>query len=671
MWKTGLKFVLGIWLIATFTQHVQADYPGAYVGKAELRDLAISPDGKRLALLKTGHEFGFAQRFGWDEIEITDSATGDTELKLEQGYTYTSKSTNWLYDWVYWPFDDVILANAVEFTVSRKKFKTRSVFLRIDPETGEKKILSSSRKGKLSKELEFPKLIAHNAGSREVALAVPNGSRTDLTVINVDTGHSRIADSTNGQVLTWFLGDQMRPVMRVEKSKSGALHLYYASNDNGRTWQLRFQHDFLNEGFRPISYVQASNSFIVLARPGNAERAGLYEFSLATGQFTHLLFEHQSLDLYSARVSGETDALIYASYWDDKLEKHWFDDGAAKLGRAIDKALPDETNWSLYDLSENGSGWVIFISSPTNPGAFYVLRKDIMRLRKVSDTRPHVNLKSTSMPVRIDYKAADGLPLRGYFTPSIHSSENAPLIVMPHGGPVSRDRLDWDGWAQYFAFRGYSVFQPQFRGSDGFGRTFVQLGYGEWGKAMQQDIADGVSALEHAGLVRPDAPRSIVGASYGGYAALAAGTMTPDAYQCVVSYAGVSDLPRFMRQYGKEDPLDVFSRKIWMQRINNGDEDEGKLWHRSPISYIDYLKAPVFLIHGTEDEIVYPEQTVAFHEAALNAGKSSQILLLEETGHQIYSDDTNADLLVAMNSFLVKCMPPAIKSPDIVPTNIP
>ncbi len=671
MRKSVLKFLLFVGLALVSHHEVNADYPGAYVGKAELRDIAISPDGKRLILLKTGHEFGFAQRFGWDELEITDSASGETQLKLEQDYNYNNSSINWLYDWVYWPFDDVILANAVEFTVSRKRFKTRSVFLRIDPETGEHKILSSSRKVRMTEDLEFPKLIAHNANTREVALAVPDGSRTTLTLINIDTGQSRVADSAREPVLTWFLDDRMRPVMRVEKSKTGALHLYRVSKDGGQTWQLRFQHDYLNEGFHPIVYSKRTNSFTVLAEPEDAERTGLYEFSLDTGEFTRLVFEHDSLDLSSARASGSTDNLLYASYWDDKLEKHWFDDGAARLARAVDKALPDEANWTLFDISENGDAWVIFVSSPINPGEFYVLRKDIKRLRKISDTRPHVNLKSTSMPRRIDYTTSDGLRLRGYFTPSIKSPEAAPLIVMPHGGPVSRDSLDWDGWAQYFAFRGYSVFQPQFRGSGGFGRHFVELGYGEWGQAMQQDIADGVSALEQIGLVQTTTPRSIVGASYGGYAALAAGTMSPDAYQCVISYAGISDLPRFMRQYNTEDPVDAFVRRIWAQRINKSVESETDFWHRSPISYVNHLKAPVFVIHGTEDEIVFPEQTLAFHEAAINAGKSSQILLLEQTGHQIHSDDTNEDLLVAMNNFLVKCMPPANIASGSTPANLP
>ena len=650
---------------------VLADFPAAYVGKAELRDLAVSPDGNELVLLKTGHEDDIVQKFGWDELVIQDSATGDTKLELKQTYTYYSKSVNWLYDWVSWPFDDVILSSGFEFTVSGDKFKSRSVFLTINPETGEKKVLAASRRRNLDKELDTPKLIASDAERREVTLAIHKKSSVDLVSINVDTGKRRLLDTANGRTLTWLLDDQMRPVMRIERSKSGGFHQYYSSEDGGRSWTLRFRNDPLNEGFRPVSYSTDTNGFIVVSRPPGEEHASLYEFDLATGQFGKKLFGIADYDVSSARVKRGSHELMYSTYWKDKLEKHWFAPEDAKLGRAIDAALPDEANWSVFDMSRNGQAWVMYVSSPINPGSYYVLRSDLKRLRKISDARPHIDLSTTSMPQRVDYQASDGLPLRGYFTPSTRSPGNAPLIVMPHGGPVSRDRMDWDGWAQYFAFRGYAVFQPQFRGSGGFGRTFERLGHGEWGRAMQQDIADGVAALEQRGLVNPNQPRSIVGASYGGYAALAAATMTPDAYQCAVSYAGVSDLPRMLRQYDPADAVDSSIRKIWIQRMNNGRDDDTELWHRSPISYIDYLKAPVLVIHGTEDEIVHMDQTTAFYEAAIKAGKQAQILLLEQTGHQIYNDDTNTDLLVAMNAFLVQCMPPARKAPPPNESNLP
>ena len=97
------KLVACLVLSLAYSSNVFADYPAAYVGKAELRDIAVSPDGTELVLLKTGHKDDIVQKFGWDEIAIEDSATGDTRIEIKQTYTYYSKSVNWLYDWVSWP----------------------------------------------------------------------------------------------------------------------------------------------------------------------------------------------------------------------------------------------------------------------------------------------------------------------------------------------------------------------------------------------------------------------------------------------------------------------------------------------------------------------------------------------------------------------------------------
>ena len=117
-----------------------------------------------------------------------------------------------------------------------------------------------------------------------------------------------------------------------------------------------------------------------------------------------------------------------------------------------------------------------------------------------------------------------------------------PLVLMPHGGPWARDRLDFNPWVQYLAARGYAVFQPNFRGSWGFGETFLRSGDREWGRKMQDDLADGVKTLADQGVIDP-ARVCIVGASYGGYAALAGATLTPTAYKCAVSLAGISETP--------------------------------------------------------------------------------------------------------------------------------
>jgi dipeptidyl aminopeptidase/acylaminoacyl peptidase len=165
----------------------------------------------------------------------------------------------------------------------------------------------------------------------------------------------------------------------------------------------------------------------------------------------------------------------------------------------------------------------------------------------------------------IAYSTRDGAQIWGYLTTPRGAPRSAPLIVMPHGGPESRDVYGFDTLAQFLASRGYLVFQPQFRGSGGFGRAFAELGYRQWGQRMQNDVTDGVRHLIETG--RADASRiCIFGASYGGYAALAGAAFTPDLYRCAVSWAGVSDLVdlvRDERRYGSIRRIRLCAARRW------------------------------------------------------------------------------------------------------------
>ncbi len=126
--------------------------------------------------------------------------------------------------------------------------------------------------------------------------------------------------------------------------------------------------------------------------------------------------------------------------------------------------------------------------------------------RFLTDVYRDLNERRVSKVQAIKYKAADGLEITGYLTLAARQgSQNLPLVVLPHGGPKSRDTLEFDWWSQALASRGYAVLRPNFRGSSGLGWPFVEAGFGEWGKAMQTDLSDGVRYLAKQGADRPQA----------------------------------------------------------------------------------------------------------------------------------------------------------------------
>lgn len=625
-----------------------AEYPKAFVGKPETRDVSLSPDGGSVALLNTGYHRGVQQVAGWDEIEIKSTDTGEQ--------TFLRDTEEWLYSWVYWAFDDVIIANGVKYSWSRfSGTKAQPQLIAINPKTGQSRVLSKGRRGSLKRNLRFPKLIGIDAEKRSILAIQPDGAGFSLVSINVDRGATKKLDRSRGNVRTWFLNDQNQPVIKVVRNKAGSVDHYYRRV--GGAWKIFFNHDLLGNDFAPVSQGRDSNTYYVMARPEGAERTGLYLFDLKEGVFKERIYEHSKFDLAGAYADIAKGTPKYAAFWSDNYEKHWFDPAFQEKGAKISEAFGGATNWSLLETTDDNQTWLIYVSSPVRPGDYFVYQSEERRLRAVSRRRAGIQRSKMSPPEKITYQARDGTELFGYFTPARNGSADSPLIVIPHGGPVARDTPDWDGWAQFFAFKGYSVFQPQFRGSGGFGLQFEQAGFGKWGEEMQWDIYDGVSTLVERDLVNATSPRSIVGASYGGYAALTAVTMAPDAFSCAVSLNGVSSLPAMLRQYQLDDPVEKYVKSIWEARFGMPTKSLAELDAVSPITHVEAIKAPIFLLHGTEDQIVAYEQSQSFAEAAEQAGKWVQLVKLEGVGHRNYSDDVNTEILIQIDRFMQQCMP--------------
>jgi dipeptidyl aminopeptidase/acylaminoacyl peptidase len=232
---------------------------------------------------------------------------------------------------------------------------------------------------------------------------------------------------------------------------------------------------------------------------------------------------------------------------------------------------------------------------------------------------------------------------------------------MPHGGPAARDYLEFDWWAQGMASRGYAVFQPQFRGSDGFGEAYLRAGYGEWGRKMQTDVSDGVKHLVDQGVVDP-ARVCIVGASYGGYAVLQGMSAQPDVYRCGVSVAGVADLPEMLKAEARDAGYQNDSRnpviRYWVRFMGADGRRDEVLAQLSPSRRAAAVQGPVLLIHGRDDTVVPLAQSQIMHRALTAAGKSSELLVLDGEDHWLSYGPTRLRTLEATVDFLLKHNPP-------------
>jgi dipeptidyl aminopeptidase/acylaminoacyl peptidase len=261
----------------------------------------------------------------------------------------------------------------------------------------------------------------------------------------------------------------------------------------------------------------------------------------------------------------------------------------------------------------------------------------------------------------VKWKFRDGLDLSGYLIrpPGADKATKMPLVVMPHGGPELRSRLEFDSWTQSLATQGYAVFQPNFRGSDGFGKAFKESGWGEWGGKMQDDITDGLDALIAEGSIDP-ARVCIVGASYGGYAALMGAAKTPDKYRCAISVAGISDLGALVGwlRSGWADESEGYQHILKM--IGNPKKDAARLAATSPALQASAVKVPVLLIHGEDDGVTPASQSERMKKALDKAGTKVEFIRLPQVGHSGWRRKTERQVLSSMHLFLLTNLGPGI-----------
>jgi len=256
---------------------------------------------------------------------------------------------------------------------------------------------------------------------------------------------------------------------------------------------------------------------------------------------------------------------------------------------------------------------------------------------------------------RITYPAADGLPITAYLTlPRGKPEKNLPLILLPHGGPAARDSARFDWWAQALADQGYLVLQPNFRGSD-VDRKLLTAGFGEWGRKMQTDLSDGVRYLVKQGLVDPTRV-CIVGASYGGYAALAGVTLDPGVYRCAVSIAGLSDLKRMLQW--EISSQSKHSLRYWDRFMGVTGPNDPVLEQISPIRHLDAINVPVMLIHGRDDTVVPFEQSSVMFDAMKRAKKDVEMVTMKKEDHWLSHSETRLQMLQSSVAFLRAHNPP-------------
>ena len=436
---------------------------------------------------------------------------------------------------------------------------------------------------------------------------------------------------------------------------------------DGRVWTLQRR---LNGFWRDVwstpatidtpslSGFGASTDSVILYGTPDGRPQGYYQVALLTGEISPLPFEGKIESLMTHPTTG---LLIGAAVRneDETLDWQINDPAANRVWRSIMAAFrgkrPRVVSWS-EDMRQS----IVYTESDADSGTYHLVDLDRGLAEIIGEAYPQITPEHVGEVRIISYTAADGMRIPGYLTlPSnVTDPRGLPLVVLAHGGPASRDRYGFDWWAQAMASRGYAVLQANFRGSDGLGQEHLEAGYGQWGRKMQTDLSDGVRWLASEGLIDPERV-CIVGASYGGYAAMAGPTLDTGVYRCAVSVAGVSDLRRMVQweadQGGRRDAPVVRYWNRFMGADRLGDRDLDPI---SPARQAAQADAPIMLLHGRDDTVVPFEQSLIFANALRAAGKPYEFVELSGEDHWLSRAETRQRMLRETVRFIEAHNPP-------------
>ncbi len=374
----------------------------------------------------------------------------------------------------------------------------------------------------------------------------------------------------------------------------------------------------------------------------------LYEYDLKRMALGKAVEKSNGYDLGGYQVDDARTKLLGVYLDEERSTIRWTDPSMKALQAEIN-ALAQGVNASIISTSRNQDRAIVLFSTPETPGAYFLYDRPTKKLTRMAYVNSAIKMETLNPVSMIRYKARDGLSIDAVLTlPKSGPKTNLPLIVMPHGGPFARDSLSWDWWTQFLADRGYAVVQPNYRGSSGYGTGFTAKGEGEWGLKMQDDLVDAISHLAKQGTIDPKRV-CIVGASYGGYAAMRATQRDADHYRCAISYAGVSDLKRLSRSsYGQ---LFGAKSKAWIKR------QAPDLSSVSPINTPQASKIPLLLVHGRKDRRVDVSHSRDLAKALTRAQRDVTYIEQPEADHFFSREADRLEFLKAMEAFLARHNP--------------
>ena len=437
--------------------------------------------------------------------------------------------------------------------------------------------------------------------------------------------------------------------------RKGNLKLAIGTDENNNKRSYRFEDNEWTEvsaefggGFYPLALNEGGDKLYFLDDQGQTLK-GLFQMDMHSGE-KKPVYTDDKVDITSVTYSADGNS-IYALRVDPGYPTYVMLDresDEAKMYRQFLQTFPGYTV-QITSKAKDGRLWMIYTSNDTDAGTYYLYNKETNQLMRMFSNLEHLKTDQLSPSQPIEFAASDELMIPGYlaYPVSAPAESKVPLVVLVHGGPHGvRDYWEFDREVQMLTAQGFAVLRVNYRGSGGYGQAFQKAGYRQWGERIMLDIIEGTQWAVEQGRIDPQRV-CIMGASFGGYAAVQAATLAPDLFRCVVGTVGVYDLPLMFeegdipeRLYGKSYLQDVLGT------------DQAQLQAYSPVNNVHSLQAPVLIAHNKKDRRVPIEHANRLREAMDKAGKPYQWYVTDSEAHGFFNQANRAEYFQTVSKFL-------------------
>ncbi len=632
--------------------------PSAYdiMKPPDFSGVELSPNGRYIAFIRIKTKKYCLDRYG-SVIKSEEANCKDQnksyrtvnqisifDLNVSRIITNIPLPENFYVNWLEWASNDRLLAALVRPTTVGEKGGyilggSRIVSL---PLKGGKPVALFADQKRFARQNRHLVKISNMLRDDPEHIIMPaskNGA-LDLWKVNVLTGHSERIAKGKSKTFYWFTDPKGEPVLRFDCLVSSCRKInVLAFNQEANKWKkiktFKIKPDEGEDdySFWPIASAEKEGQYYVMSNEDTDDFRSIKLYDIKTETYIKTVFKQPNIDVGGALLDLQTGNYSGAWFYDDRLNYAFNNTKLQKHYKGLNTYFGNQENVKLFGFDAKRTKAVIHVTSPQNPGEYYVYDIENKNVTRIFGSYSHLDERLATETEVLHIPVRDGTNITAYYTyPKAKKFAKAPLLVMPHGGPERRDYYDYDRTVQYFATHGYQILQVNFRGSSGFGRKFAEAGYGEWGGKMQNDVTDSVKYLYNQNLASAD-NACIVGYSYGGYVALYAGAMTPELFKCVVSGGGVSDILADLKQTRKYYGKNSESYEYWLKSMGNPKTEKDKLSANSPVNFATNFKTPVLLIHGEHDGIVDISQSLKMQKELIKVGADVEFLKLKNVGH--------------------------------------